>query len=353
MRVLVIGAAGLQGSRLTKILDRRAWVSHLTLADKDVSRCAQVASEVEEKPSETVEIDIADHAALVGLMKRADVVCNMVGPYFYSEPLAVSAASEAGRSYVDICDDYMVVDTAVEHDTAARNAGVAIVCGVGCSPGLTNIWARHGAGRLDAVDSITVYLLAGSDVWGVAALQHMIAYYDTYDGKIPVVKGARVELVAPGGEPERVLFPDPAGEQDAFLLGHAEPLMLHHNIGLMNGAQEISVKGVLGDGTELIELILSIMDMGLTKKQAISLAGLSISPYDLLTEYLSSAAFAESNFLQRLGAAAERNPWGLELKTVVSGHKDGKPAEVEYRLTGEGRGAACGRGRDGARRPAA
>ena len=74
MRVLVIGAAGLQGSRLTKILDRRAWVSHLTLADKDVSRCAQVASEVEEKPSETVEIDIADHAALVGLMKRADVV---------------------------------------------------------------------------------------------------------------------------------------------------------------------------------------------------------------------------------------------------------------------------------------
>ena len=156
-----------------------------------------------------------------------------------------------------------------------------------------------------------------------------------------MVKGARVELVAPGGEPERVLFPDPAGEQDAFLLGHAEPLMLHHNIGLMNGAQEISVKGVLGDGTELIELILSIMDMGLTKKQAISLAGLSISPYDLLTEYLSSAAFAESN------------PWGLELKTVVSGHKDGKPAEVEYRLTGEGRGAACGRGRDGARRPAA
>ena len=72
-------------------------------------------------------------------------------------------------------------------------------------------------------------------------------------------------------------------------------------------------------------------------KQAISLAGLSISPYDLLTEYLSSAAFAESNFLQRLGAAAERNPWGLELKTVVSGHKDGKPAEVEYRFTGEGR----------------
>ena len=335
MKVLVIGAAGLQGSRLAHILGGREWVSRLILADKNVSGCERVASDV--GGSEAMTADMDDHAALVSLMRRADVVCKVTGPYFYSEPLGVRAAIEAGRGYVDICDDYMIVDTVSEYDSAAREAGVAAICGAGCSPGLTNIWARQGVDRLDAVDAITIYLLAGAGVWGAAALQHMIAYYDTYDGKIPIVKGGEVELAAPGEEPETTWFPDPAGEQETFLMAHAEPLMLHQNIGLLKGAQDISVKGVLGDGTELIRMILGAVDMGLTKRTPVSLMGQSVAPYDLFVEYLASPAFSGSNFLKRLGAAAERNAWGLELKVLVKGRRGGKPAEVEYRLAGDQR----------------
>lgn len=48
---------------------------------------------------------------------------------------------------------------ALETDGEARRAGVTVLLGIGASPGLTNLLARHSADQLDEVDYIQT-------VWG-------------------------------------------------------------------------------------------------------------------------------------------------------------------------------------------
>jgi len=52
---------------------------------------------------------------------------------------------------------------ALEKDGEARRAGVTVLLGIGASPGLTNLLARHSADQLDEVDYIQT-------VWGSKTL---------------------------------------------------------------------------------------------------------------------------------------------------------------------------------------
>lgn len=334
MKVLIIGASGLQGAILTNLLAKEPQISHLTLADVNLDRAQELAKNIGNKAS-AVKLDINDHPTLVSRIKEADLVCNMAGPYWDVEPKVVKAAIEAKRNYVDINDDYIVMDVLKTYGEQAQEAGITILCGIGAAPGLTNVWARDGASKLDNVERVKIYLLAGLSLLGAAAWAHVFEYYDAFKGKVPVFRNGAVQYITPGTEPETVDLPPPVGRQETYILPHAEPLMLSHNRPLMKGVEEIVVKGGFGKaGKEFTDFCLFLREIGLVSKEPMELMGQKASPREFLVQFLVSDRFKESDFFKALEVSARESALELELMVDVAGRKGVEKVGYNYRLTG-------------------
>lgn len=247
MKVLALGGSGNMGQPAVKtILDSRE-VDRLIVADYDLDRTSTFVESLKDKRVSARALDVQDSEALEGLMRQVDVVMNTVGPFYRFGVPIVRAAIKTSRNYADINDDYRPTQEVLELDEEARTAGVTVLIGMGASPGITNILARHAAAQLDEVDYIqTVW----GSVGGVrrprsavpqestaeeqrveAALIHL-SYSASW--KIPLFRDGRFVEVIPLEEGEEVAFPN--GKGFFYYIGHPELVTLPRFVKGISGA---------------------------------------------------------------------------------------------------------------------
>ncbi len=132
----------------------------------------------------------------------------------------VEGALASGISVVTVADGMTEVEGLLRLDGVARSTAASLVIGAGMAPGLTDVLARQGAARFEAVEEIHV---AKAGTGGPAcARQHHRALgeeaLDWRDGD-----WAR----RPGGSGRELCwFPDPLGGQDCYRAGMADALLL-------------------------------------------------------------------------------------------------------------------------------
>ena len=145
MRVLILGGCGMSGSTAASDLVNCPEIDKLILADKkiDINR---IDSILNKSPKvQMSEIDIAEHNELVKLAKENDIVINCCGPFYKFGVKPIKASIEAGKDYVDICDDSDVIQEAFLLDKEAKEAGVSVCIGCGNSPGFSNVIIKNTA----------------------------------------------------------------------------------------------------------------------------------------------------------------------------------------------------------------
>lgn len=226
MRVLVLGGAGEVGRAAARVLRADAEVDQVVIADLAADRARAVADELGGKTT-AVAVDVTDHAALVARMREADVVVNTVGPYFRFGPGVLRAAVDAGRDYVDVCDDPAPTVTMLDMSAEAEDAGITAVLGIGASPGLANLLAARALAGLDRADTvITGWNLAmaqpESRSWRPsAAVVHGI---EQVSNTIPVIRGGEQVWERPL---RRTVVDYPGlGRATGWTFGHPEPVTL-------------------------------------------------------------------------------------------------------------------------------
>ncbi|MGY1983670.1 MULTISPECIES: saccharopine dehydrogenase family protein [Nocardia] len=153
MRVLVLGGAGVIGRVAARVLSAAATVTELVVADLHGRRAESVAQSLGPKAFGR-PVDVTDRQALDAMLRECDVVVNTVGPFFRFGMQVLSAAVEAGRDYVDICDDWEPTLEMLALDDRARAAGVTALVGMGASPGVANLLAVTAGRELDTVESV-------------------------------------------------------------------------------------------------------------------------------------------------------------------------------------------------------
>jgi saccharopine dehydrogenase (NAD+, L-lysine-forming) len=177
-RVLVLGAAGGVGGVAARALATVEDVGLLVVADQDAAAVRQLAAELDPTGSRVVGsgVDVADPASLAAALAGADLVVNCVGPFFRFGPPTLRAAIAAGVDYVDVCDDLDPTREMLALDTAAKEAGVRALIGMGNSPGVANVLVRLCAetllDRVEAVDIMHVH--GGEPDEGAAVIHHRI-----------------------------------------------------------------------------------------------------------------------------------------------------------------------------------
>jgi saccharopine dehydrogenase-like NADP-dependent oxidoreductase len=225
------------GQVAVRILLQNKAINHVIVADNDAQRLKNFVESLATERISARVVDVGNEAELVDLIRKGDVVINTTGPFYRYGLGVVRAAIEAQRNYADINDDWKPTQDALVLDDKAKAAGVSVVVGIGASPGLTNLLAKHAANQLDRVDAVHTAWSLGSmrppqGEVPVEVLGHLTAatvhFLHCASGKIPTFRDGKFVYITPLEETENVTWP--TGRVKFYHIGHAEPVTLPHFI---------------------------------------------------------------------------------------------------------------------------
>jgi len=220
MKVLVVGATGAVGRRVTAELIQRGEVERLVVSSRDERKAERLASILGPERVSAEPLDLTEPERLSKLASDADVVVCAAGPHYLFEIDAVRAVIDGGTNYVSLCDDRSVTDRVLAMHDAARDAGVTIVSGCGLSPGLTNLLIALAVAEVDDVEEIDIAVAASSaDTHGDATTLHFLAQMSD---PAEAISDHAPDLARAGTSPRLIYFPEPVGWVETFRSGHPE-----------------------------------------------------------------------------------------------------------------------------------
>ncbi len=301
MRVLVLGGCGAQGTFATRELVASDEFSEVIIGDYNVQRARMLASELSDYGAVVEKVDVRDRGETVKLMRRCDVVVNCIGPFYRFGEVVLRSAIEAGRDYVDICDDADATVRMLSLSNEAARKGITAVIGLGASPGITNIISKALADEFDELDEIRQYWVVDSstDPEGVGVMFHAA---HGLSGRVPQYMNGKVVEVKAGSGAEIVEFL--SGAARVVYFGHPEPVTL---------PQYIEVKTVINKGGFLpdrdFRIFLAMSKLGMFSEKGIG----NMTPRRIFIPLLSKIS------TQHKLKEGTRTAMRIEFRGVVNG----------------------------------
>lgn len=338
MKILALGGSGNMGRMAINTILESKMVDQLIVADNDIERSNDFVKTADDNRVSATALDVTDNSALEQLISQSDIVMNTIGPFYRFGATIIRAAIKTGRHYIDIMDDYGPTREALDLNEDAHRAGIIVLIGMGASPGLTNIMARHGVNQLDTTEYIqTVW----GSVGGIRRARSEINFrapsdrprrripaanihdiYSTSD-KIPIFRdGESIEII-PLETGEEVTFPN--GKGFFYYYGHGEPITLPHFIEGLQGA--CNLVGLGPESREAhMELGARVRAGEITPDEAAAMEGQEIL----------------KKLQQRPDEALDMGPRVGGLHASVTGTRDGKRLRLGYGCTGAPSGGMAG-----------
>jgi NAD(P)-dependent dehydrogenase (short-subunit alcohol dehydrogenase family) len=163
--VLIVGASGVFGSRLARLLAGRQ-AFRVTLAGRVPQKAAPLQSELRSiDPDGGYEALVLDRDRVTAQELRAldcQLVVDCSGPFQLMGANLIEAAIAAPCHYVDLADSRSFVAGIGRFDAAARKAGIAVIAGASSSPCLSNAVLDHLVGDWTSIDTIDCAIIPGN-----------------------------------------------------------------------------------------------------------------------------------------------------------------------------------------------
>jgi saccharopine dehydrogenase-like NADP-dependent oxidoreductase len=227
-KMLVLGGYGAQGSATVMWLVKEPDVSEVICAGRNLEKAKRFADKLKSNKVRPMKVDAWKPNEVLEAAKGVNVVINMTAAWIgeRSPTLEVmDAAFKNGAHYVDAAAATREEeDKMLELSDRWNDAGLTAIFDLGKTPGITNMYARYTADRLDHVDEIHVKtcLDVMSDkeflvTWSpVAALPGWSAAGLVYEN------GKYKEVLPFSGEDAYTFPKDPRGPCTGYLADHEE-----------------------------------------------------------------------------------------------------------------------------------
>ncbi len=329
-KIIALGGAGHIGSCGVRELVKRAPEIEVVIADYDLEKAQMLVAEVGGKAS-AAQIDATDFKSLVQLIKGAEVVVSTVGPYYRFGEQVVKAAIAAKTPVVDICDDGDATEQILALDGEAKKAGISVIVGMGCTPGITNLMAKRGADKLDSVDDIDTswgWTSIDPKMTGSAIIEH---YFHAVTGEIITYRDGKWIKIPACSNPKSIEFIQPIGSLEIPEVGHPEPVTLPRYI---KGVKNVTNRGgVWPKGFNDVAGI--FIKLGLAETKEMDLKGSKIKARDIATAIVLALPVLAENFTLALvdDTLQKYGDFGIEgvvLRVDVRGKKAGKAFQYSY-----------------------
>ncbi|MGD0587216.1 MAG: saccharopine dehydrogenase C-terminal domain-containing protein [Thermoplasmata archaeon] len=273
MKAVVLGGGGLTGRCSVKDLATGGVFDSVVAADLDAELAGAAAKAAGSRASATT-IDVRNKAAVVNLLRGADVVVNAVQ---YTFNLAVmEAALEARVPYLDFGGLFHMTRRQLGMDEAFRDAQRVAIPGLGQVPGISNVLAMQACEDLDRVESLIIrdgwrdLTVGGPEIsftWSPSTfLDEMILPAQVFEG------GAYREYPPMSGA-EEFEFGPPVGRTRVYRTLHSEPATLPESL-RSKGLTHCEWK----EGGPGIEVLRTMSLLGLGSEAPLEVRGQKVSP---------------------------------------------------------------------------
>ncbi len=153
MKIAVIGA-GLMGRAALYDIISAEGVEGSGIFDIDSDLATEIASKYGNNKTITGKLDASSEEAVYDVLKDFDAAVSCV-TYKYN-PIITKAAIRAKCHLVDLGGNNDVVNSQLELDAEAKDAGVIIIPDCGLAPGMVSVLTADGISKLDSVDSVKI-----------------------------------------------------------------------------------------------------------------------------------------------------------------------------------------------------
>ena len=221
MKITVIGAGAI-GSAVANDLLEVADVAQVQVCDARVRSLQALRGQVQQHSRlRSVQVDARRLPELAPILEGSDCVIGCAQPQI--NPALAELCLSKGIHYCDLGGNHAIVEKQLALDEQARDKGVWIVPNCGLDPGLVDILCLYGVDQFDTVDTVRLRL---GDVpqhpeppfnfrisWSAEKL------LDDYTEPVHLIEEGAIKVAAPLTSEERIHFPEPFGEMEAFYTG--------------------------------------------------------------------------------------------------------------------------------------
>ena len=302
-------------------------VKEVVIADRDMTQAKIVAETIGSPKVSIQEIDLNNHAALVGALKGADACFNAT--VYYANLKVMEACLEAGVHYTDMGGLFHTTRKQLELHERYAEAGVSAVLGMGSAPGIPNLQSRYAADRLDTVDYVRIYdgikPPPPDDMRFTYAVPTIV---DEITRPPMVFRDGEFIAREPMAEFEDYWFTQPIGLLRMHLSLHSEVATIpitFQDKGITECFFKINHWGM---AIQTVEKVRVLIEFGFDGEEPVEVGGKRVIPREMLVAMMSAYVPPITDFL----APAKTRPpdWVKEIVTEVKGTKDGKA--ITYRL---------------------
>jgi lysine 6-dehydrogenase len=319
MKVVVLGA-GLMGKEAARDLVKSEDVEKVYLADLNVHQAEEFAKQLTSNKLDILLLDANNEEQLRNVMALGDVVINALF-YTFNEKVARTAV-EIGVHSIDLGGHIGgATDAVLGLAKEAKAKGVTIIPDLGVAPGMINILTGYGAGKLDKVGSIKLYV-GGIPINPEPPLNYNIVFslegvFDHYTDPSHVIRNGKLMEVSSLSEVEAIHF-DGFGELEAFHTSGGTSTLTKS----FSDVNTLEYKTIRYKGhAEKFQLL---VDLGLlSRDNEVTIDGKNVKVRDVMREHLSPQL--------RLGEKSD----AVLLRVIISGEKDGTQVTYEYDLVAE------------------
>jgi len=177
LRVLIIGASGVFGSRLAERASLETGIA-LTLAARNIDKLRALADRLSEAGGGRPDCVALDRDTLTALdLSGYDLVIDAAGPFQASHMRVVESAIAAGANYVDLADGREFVCGFDRFDEVAKGAGVSLVTGASSIPALSHAVIDDLTAGWQTIDHLRVGIYPGNRApRGLSVVQAILSY---------------------------------------------------------------------------------------------------------------------------------------------------------------------------------
>lgn len=271
MKVGVLGS-GMMGSVIAWDLARSPDVDSVVVADMNEERLAALQKRVGGRKLSTAKLDLRDETGTIEFMRGFDVVSSAL-PHGTVNPVD-SAAAKSGVKLVDIAFE----DSQMALEEVALKSNALLVPGCGVAPGLGGILLAHGVRSQKGADEGHI-LVGGLPQKPVPPFDYRLVFsvvglLREYVEEARVLRKGRMVKVMPFSTVERVRFPPPVGDLEAFCTDGLASLVY-----TMSDMRVMDEKTLRWPGhAERMNLLL---ESGYFSKEKVKVDGGAVSPLEL------------------------------------------------------------------------
>jgi saccharopine dehydrogenase (NAD+, L-lysine forming) len=301
VRLLILGAGGV-GSAVARIVARRAFATHVVVADYDLGRAQAAAAGAADPRFVAAQVDASDQPSIEALIaaERIDAVLGATDPRFTMPIFRAALASRI--HYLDMAmslsaphptephakTGVMLGDEQFALSAAWESAGRLALVGMGVEPGLSDVFARYAADHLfSEITELGVRDGADLEVAGYAFAPSFSIWTTIEECLNPPVVYERDRgwfTTEPFSEPEIFDFPEGIGPVECVNVEHEEVILMPRWV----DAQRVTFK--YGLGAEFIDVLKTLHKLGLDRTGKVRVGGVEVSPRDVVAACLPDPA---------------------------------------------------------------